>query len=185
MDIKIISGTDRPNSNSLKFSNFIQAKFMEFTNQNVDVISLEDFPLADVQGGIYGSEPQSVIEFRQPIVDADGLLFVIPEYNGSFPGILKMLIDYLPFPESFVNMPIAYIGIAAGAFGAMRPVEQFQMVTAYRNAVSFPERLFIPRFSKEFDSEAGLTDHFKQELLKSMVVNFVEFVGKNREFSLA
>jgi|TARA_R100001163_G_C5066398_1_gene204794 NAD(P)H-dependent FMN reductase len=148
-------------------------------NVKAKVVSLEDFPLADVVGGKYGKEITSIKKFREPILEADGIIFVIPEYNGGFPGILKMFIDYLPFPGAFEKMPMAFVGEASGAFGALRPVEQFQMIANYRNALQFPERVFIPRVSKEFDPETGLVDDFKQKLLDSQVENFIKFVRDN------
>ena len=89
MKLKVISSTDRPNSNALKVSNYVKTLY-EQEGANVEVISLEDFPLAEVAGGQYGKEIPKVKTFRDPIINADGLIFVIPEYNGSFPGILKM-----------------------------------------------------------------------------------------------
>ena len=53
MDIKIISSTDRPNSWALKVSNYV-ATLYKSENTDVEVISLEDFPLSDVVGGKYG-----------------------------------------------------------------------------------------------------------------------------------
>lgn len=178
MDIKIISGTDRPGSNSLIFSNYLK---QEYAGQGVgaDVISLEDFPIKDVAGGIYGDEPESVVTFRQPVLDADGLIFVIPEYNGGFPGILKLFIDYLPFPEALVKKPICLVGIATGSFGGLRAVEQFQMVLGYRNALAYPERVFIQRFDNEFDAQKGLTDSAKSSLLSSQISGFIDFIKSN------
>ncbi|HAW79497.1 MAG TPA: NADPH-dependent oxidoreductase [Balneola sp.] len=178
MNLSIISSTDRPNSWSLKLSNYISRLYAE-RNVKAKVVSLEDFPLADVVGGKYGKEITSIKKFREPILEADGIIFVIPEYNGGFPGILKMFIDYLPFPGAFEKMPMAFVGEASGAFGALRPVEQFQMIANYRNAIQFPERVFIPRVSKEFDPETGLVDDFKQKLLDSQVENFIKFVRDN------
>lgn len=175
MKLKIISGTDRPNSNALKVSEYVKTLYQQ-EGAEVEVISLEDFPLEEVVGGRYGKKLPAVEKFREPIVNADGLIFVIPEYNGSFPGILKMFIDYLPFPKAFEKMPMAFIGEANGAFGGLRSVEQFQMIANYRNALQFPERVFIPRVKDEFDTEGGLKDPFKQKLLDSQVQNFVKFV---------
>lgn len=178
MNIKIISSTDRPNSWALKVSSYV-ASLYNSKEVNAEVISLKDFPLADVVGGNYGKEIPSIERFRSPILNADGLIFVIPEYNGGFPGILKIFIDYLPFPKAFEKMPMAFIGESAGAFGAMRAVEQFQMIANYRNALQFPERVFIPRVSKEFNPESGLKDDFKQGLLESQTTNFIKFVRDN------
>ena len=175
MDIKIISSTDRPNSNALKISNFVCRLYKE-KSVKATVVSLEDFPLSDVIGGKYNPDIPSIKQFNTQVINADGLVFVIPEYNGGFPGILKLFIDYLPFPSAFEKMPMAFIGESAGAFGSLRPVEQFQMVANYRNALQFPERVFIPRVGKEFDEETGLTDDFKQKLLESQTDNFINFI---------
>lgn len=175
MDLQIISCTDRPESRSLEVSNYIKSLY-EAEGISPQVISLEDFPLADVQGGVYGEDIPTVNTFREPIINADALLFVIPEYNGGFPGILKMLIDYLPFPKAFEKMPMAFVGVASGAFGALRAVEQFQMVANYRNALQFPERVFIQRAHNEFDAEDGIRNDFQQQLLESQTRNFISFV---------
>ncbi len=178
MHLKIISSTDRPNSWALKVSEYVSGLYSE-KGINTEVISLEDFPLQDVVGGKYGKEIESVEKFRKPILEADGLIFVIPEYNGSFPGILKVFVDYLPFPQAFGHMPMSFIGEASGAFGALRSVEQFQQIVNYRNAFQFPERVFIPRVTKEFDPENGLKDDFKQKLLESQIDGFIKFVKDN------
>lgn len=180
MNLKIISCTDRPNSRSLEVSNYIKTLY-EQEGIRPDIISLEDFPLADVQGGPYGEDIPSVIAFREPIINAEALLFVIPEYNGGFPGILKLLIDHLPFPKAFEKKPMAFVGVASGAFGALRAVEQFQMVANYRNALQFPERVFIQRAHNEFDADEGIRNDFQQELLESQTKNFISFVEALRD----
>ena len=176
MDLKIISSTDRPNSVSLRVANYVKTLYDE-RGVSAGVISLEDFPLADVVGGKYGKSIPAIERFREPIINADALLFVIPEYNGSFPGVLKMLVDYLPFPDAFKNHPMAFIGVASGAFGGLRAVEHFQMIANYRNALQFPERLFIQRVNKAFDPETGLQDEFQQGLLESQTDGFIRFVN--------
>jgi NAD(P)H-dependent FMN reductase len=173
--INILSATDRPNSKALMVSRYVQSLYEERGVQT-KICTLKDFPIDAIAGGRYGSDIPSVTEFNNEVLDADGLLMVVPEYNGGFPGILKLWIDYLPFPEAFEKLPIALIGEASGAFGALRPVEQLQMILGYRNANVFPERVFIPRVGKEFDTETGLADEFKQKLLISQTNGFIRFI---------
>lgn len=183
MNFKIISSTDRSNSTSLAVSNYVKTLF-EKEGINAEVISLEDFPTADVQVGKYGKDIPSVEAFRRPILEADAILWVIPEYNGGYPGILKLFIDYLPFPEAFVKTSMSFIGVASGGFGALRAVEQFQMVLNYRNAPQFPERVFIQRSSKTFDPDTGINIPFQQELLESQVKGFIEFANKSKQLAI-
>jgi NAD(P)H-dependent FMN reductase len=172
--IHILSGTDRPNSTTERFSAMLKERY-ERAGAEVELISLREYPLADVLGGRYGEDIPSVTAFNRRILTADGLVMVMPEYNGSFPGILKLFIDYLPFPKAFEKFPIAFNGVASGAFGALRAVEQMQMICNYRNAFLFPERVFLQRSSANFDA-TGVKDAFTIKLLDSQVPNFIAFV---------
>ena len=75
-------------------------------------------PLSLFSPDAYSEKPQEFEEYSQNVLDADGLVIVVPEYNGSYPGALKLFIDMLKFPESFENKPVAFIGIAAGIWEA-------------------------------------------------------------------
>ncbi len=183
IDLKIISGTDRPDSNALRVSKYLQKKYRALEVE-ADIIDLRDFPTAEVAGGKYRNRPEKVRAFIRPIVEAEAITIVCPEYNGGYPGILKLCIDYLPFPEALSNKPISFVGEANGAFGAVRAVEQLQQVVGYRNAHVYPERVFIPRINMNFDDERGILDEFQQSLLESQISGFVDFVhnlGGNKE----
>ncbi len=177
--IAIISGTDRPNSFALKISNYTNSQFLASGVESF-VVDLQKFPITDVAGGRYGATIPSIQAFNEPILKADGIIFVVPEYNGSFPGILKLFIDYLPFPSAFNGMPIAYIGESSGAFGAMRAVEQLQMIVAYRLGFSYTERLFINRVNENFDSENGPVIPIQNEIMQNLIQGFPEFVNRLR-----
>ena len=179
-NISILSGTDRPGSMALKISHYMKPLY-EKQGVNTEVISLEDFPLSEAIGGNYGKSLPEIEAFRSKVINSDGIVMVIPEYNGSFPGILKLFVDYLPFPEAFDKKPIAYIGEAAGAFGALRAVEQMQMVCSYRNAHNYPERVFLQRVNKIFDENKGVTDEFISDLLMSQIEGFVQFIDRLQE----
>ena len=152
--IHILSSTDRPNSNALKVSNYAN-QFLK-GHAETEVFSLMNFPFNDVIGGRYGDDITSVREFNDAFLDADGFIFVVPEYNGGFPGVLKFFIDYLPFPEAMYKKPVSFIGEADGSFGALRPVEHLQQILAYRKAFIYTERTFIKGVNSNFDAEKGV-----------------------------
>ena len=177
--IVVVSGTDRPGSRSLDVASYLIDRFREQPDTQATLLDLNRYPLADVAGGPYGSNrPESVDRFNAPFMQADGIVFVVPEYNGSFPGILKLFIDYLPFPQALKDRPVAFIGEASGYFGGLRAVEQLQMVAAYRYAKLYPERVFIPAVHKEFDRRTGLSDAFRQSLLASLIEGFARHVRR-------
>lgn len=105
------------------------------------------------------------------------MVIVTPEYNGSFPGVLKYFIDMLPFPESFENWPVCFVGLAAGMWGALRSVEQLQMILGYRNAHVYPNKVFITGIGQVL-KDGELTDASLVERLSKQAVGFTEFVAR-------
>ena len=66
--------------------------------------------------------PASVTRLRSAVAEADALLVVTPEYNGSIPGVLKNALDWLsrPYGQSVLNgKPLAVIGAAHGQYGGV------------------------------------------------------------------
>lgn len=179
MKIHILSATDRPGSNALKVSEYAEGVLSK--SSDVEIFSLKDYPLQDVVGGKYGKDIESIKTFNNRFLNADGFLFVIPEYNGGFPGILKVFYDYLPFPKAFQRVPVSLIGEAAGAFGALRPVEQFAQLLSYRNAYIFPDSMYIQQVNDSFDPKNGLKSEKLQELLLKQLNDFPGFVKKLSE----
>lgn len=177
LSIQIISGTDRPNSNAMRVSEYLKERYNKLETK-AEIIDLKEFPLSSVKGGKYRDETPEVDQFTQPLLDADGLIFVCPEYNGGYPGILKLFIDYLPYPVSLNKKPLCFVGEANSLFGGLRAVEQLQQVAGYRNAHILPERVFISRVKENFDLETGIKDAYQQNLLDVQIKNFVKFVER-------
>jgi chromate reductase len=172
--ILIISGTNRPGANTLKVARIIEGHYRD-AGIKTDFLSLADMPLEVFQGTAYASKPPEMVAIQQRVLDAAGLHVVTPEYNGSFPGVLKYFIDMLKFPESFERKPVAFIGEAAGTWGGLRSVEQLQHIFGYRNAHIFPERVFIPGIVKQLDANGKLIDPALDERLKNQCINFAQF----------
>jgi NAD(P)H-dependent FMN reductase len=94
------------------------------------------------------------------------------------PGVLKYFIDMLKFPESFEQRPVCFTGVAAGVWGALRPVEQLQAIFGYRNAYIYPERVFLPQINSLLDADGRLTDAALLKRLLSQAEGFAHFVER-------
>lgn len=173
--ILIISGTNRPGSNALRIAKNLESLYAKAGIPHV-LYSLESLPLEMFAPTSYATKPPAVKELQQRVLDAAGLHIVVPEYNGSFPGVLKYFIDMLKFPESFEHKPVAYVGEAAGVWGGLRAVEQLQMIFAYRNAHPYPPRVFIPGVSGKLDSNGQLTDADLLARLEAQCHGFSKFI---------
>jgi NAD(P)H-dependent FMN reductase len=175
--ILIISGTNRPGSNALKVARVVERHYAA-SNVPAQLLNLEDLPCELFQGTVYKVKPPAMIELQDRVIAAAGLHVVTPEYNGSFPGVLKYFIDLLKYPDSFEHKPVAYVGEASGAWGGLRAVEQLQMVFGYRHAHSYPLRVFIPGVNKLFDAIGNLTDPDVEQRLADQVRGFAQYIKR-------
>jgi len=178
--ILIISGTNRPNSNAMRIARILEQNYQQL-NIPHDLFSLSELPPETFDPSSYATKPPGVQRIQQRVLDALGLHVVTPEYNGSFPGVLKYFIDMLKFPESFECKPVAFVGEANGVWGALRSVEQLQGIFGYRNAHIFPERVFIPAVREKFDAEGRFTDTAIAERLAKQVKRFAAYASHIRQ----
>ena len=132
----------------------------------------------------YAEKPKSFEPFSSAVLQSSGLHVITPEYNGSVPGVLKYFIDMLKFPESFEQRPVCFTGLAAGIWGALRPVEQLQAIFGYRNAYIFPERVFLPQINNLLDANGRLKDAELLKRLKNQADGFVGFVESLKKIKL-
>jgi NAD(P)H-dependent FMN reductase len=173
--ILVISGTNRPDANALKIARLILSHYKSL-NIPAELYSLSDLPREIFDSSSYAAKPPAFLPVQQRVLDARGLHLVTPEYNGSMPGVLKYFIDMLKFPESFEGKPVAFVGEAAGMFGALRPVEQLAQIFSYRNAYLYPERVFIPGIGKALDPAGHLLDPALTTRLSHQAAGFNAFI---------
>jgi chromate reductase, NAD(P)H dehydrogenase (quinone) len=173
--ITLLIGTNRPGANSRKIALEIESIYKSL-NVESRLLDLIDLPTELFSPNAYAEKPEAFKPFTEAILSADGLHVVTPEYNGGFPGILKYFIDMLPFPESFEGRAVAFTGLAAGQFGALRPVEQLQQLFSYRNGYLYPNRVFIPGVNSVLDDSGKLNDEKLKKRLISQAEGFAEFV---------
>jgi NAD(P)H-dependent FMN reductase len=180
MNINIISGTNRPGSNTRKIAGLI-AGFHQQSGSGGGIIDLADLPPEIFSPASYAKKPEAFVDrFMKPVLESDGLVIVTPEYNGSLPGVLKYFIDMLKFPESFEGKPVCFIGLAAGMWGALRPVEQLQAIFGYRNAHVYPGRVFIPGIGDKLGEDGMLNDPDLTDRLLQQAAGFRSFAAKLR-----
>jgi sugar phosphate isomerase/epimerase/NAD(P)H-dependent FMN reductase len=173
--ISIVAGTNRPGSLTLKVAREIEGIYRRL-GVPAQVIDLALLPREALAPEAYAQKPASFAPFAQAILESAGLVVVAPEYNGSFPGVLKYFVDLLKFPESFQNRPTAFVGLAAGQWGALRAVEHLQQVFGYREAHIFPDRVFIPGISGLLDESEKIQDRAIAARLEKQAQGFVGFI---------
>ncbi len=179
--ITVLTGTNRPGSRTRRVCQRLLARYAAIDHVDAQLLDLAELPPEIFTPAAYADKPPSFERFSSTILASDGLHIVSPEYNGGMPGVLKLFIDHLPFPESFERRPVAFVGVAAGRFAALRPVEQLQSVFGYRDAHIYPARVFIAEAYKTLDDHGEPTDPRVVEQLDAQVTGFVDFVRRLRD----
>jgi len=175
--LTLIIGTNRPGSNARKVARQVEEIYAAL-KVPLHVLDLAQLPPEIFSPSSYAEKPKSFHPFADAILRSSGLIVVTPEYNGSVPGILKYFIDMLKFPESFEKRPVCFVGVSAGIWGALRPIEQLQQIFGYRNAFVYPNRVFLPGINGLLDANGRLTDPELLGRLKSQAEGFIDFVER-------
>jgi chromate reductase len=132
-EITVVIGTDRKNSNSSIVAKEMAKQLAESQSVRVNVINLIDLPKS-MFGTDYFAKKSAYFEnnFVKPIVKADGVIFVIPEYDGAVPGVLSYYLNHMR--SSFDKKQVALVGVSAGKWGARSALDSFKGTLTHRRA---------------------------------------------------
>jgi NAD(P)H-dependent FMN reductase len=110
-------------------------------------------------------------EWRDAIIQADGLVIVSPEYNHGYPGTLKAVLDLLL--KEYIHKAVALVGVSAGPWGGARVIEAMvPMVRELGLAVTFTD-LNFPSIQKKFDDQGKLQDLAYDQRVKDFLDELV------------
>lgn len=173
-NITIISGTNRPQSNTEIISRFCFEELLK-TNHKVNFLSLMDIPHDIAFSETFGKRSN---EFEKIIndyfVESNKFLILSPEYNGSFPGILKTIIDAIS-PKIWNFKKAGLIGISDGRAGNLRGIEHLTLIMHYLKVHVFYNKLPISSVSKLINNDKMLVDEETKNILRNYLIQFSEF----------
>ncbi|KQS41948.1 NADPH-dependent FMN reductase [Pedobacter sp. Leaf194] len=172
--ITIIAATNRPNSNTLKVAKYYRQQ-LKIKGLDANLLSLEHLPPDVLNTDMYGKRSPAFQKIQDLINDTNKFLFVMPEYNGSYPGVLKVLIDASTFPDSFYDKKAALVGISSGKYGNIRGVDHFTGVCHYVHLNVLPLRIHIPNIKTELDAEGNLIKEDTLKFTNEQIDKFIQF----------
>jgi chromate reductase len=161
--ITIVVGTNRKGSESQKFAQLFLV-MIENANEAVQILKMEDVPPSVINHIMYSSagQDQTVAALQDKfITPADKFIFVVPEYNGSITGILKLFIDAISvrnYKENFKQKTSALVGIASGRAGNLRGMDHLCSILMHMGSYILPNMLPISNIKSLYD-EAGNINH--------------------------
>ena len=140
--ITIISTTNRKNSLTEKFAEYY-ASILKSKKIKIELIKLLDLPKDSLFSILYSNNNKNsdFNKMKTIIKNSKKIVFIIPEYNGSFPGVLKVFIDALSWPSELKNKKCALIGISCGDQGCSVGLSHFTDILHYIEAIVLPLKL--------------------------------------------
>ena len=154
VNIPVLLGTNRKERMSRFVAKWVLSEVEKRPEINTRLFDVADFhlPHDDYGQGLKDNFP----EWRDAIIQADGLIIVSPEYNHGYPGALKGVLDLLL--REYVHKAVAFVGVSAGPWGGTRVIEAMvPMVRELGLAVTFTD-LNFPKVEKLFDDQGNLLD---------------------------
>ncbi len=179
--ITIIQGTNRPDSNTEYISRHIQDLLGVLYHGKVGYVSMRDVPDEILTCDPY-DELTVPIQLKliqdQFLVPAQKFIWISPEYNGSFPGILKLFIDALSvrqYEGTFPGKKSALIGVTTGRSGNIRGLDHLAGVLMHMRSIVYPWLLPISRVGELVDTDGRIIHDPTMKSLDQHVRGFLDF----------
>jgi len=179
--ITVIQATNRPDSNSEFVSRHIGQFLAEYYTGPVGYISMVDMPAEILSSRQYDKEelPLKLKSIQDDwMIPAEKFVWILPEYNGSFPGILKLFIDAVSvrqYAETFNFKKSMLVGIATGRSGNIRGMDHLSGILLHMKSVVYPRLLPISKISELLDENGQIIHAPTLSTLEDHVKGFIAF----------
>lgn len=167
--LPLLLGTNRKLRKSVLAAKWLLGEMEKRSEIRTTFFDVTDFVLPQDD---YGQEIKGLFpEWREAIIEADGLVIVSPEYNHGYPGKLKAVLDLLL--KEYIHKAVGFVGVSAGPWGGTRVIEAMvPMVRELGLAVTFTD-LNFPSVQKKFDNEGRLLDQAYEQRVKDFLDELV------------
>ncbi len=171
--LTIVSASNRKENQTSLFAKACEAYLMS-KNVPVSYLGLDEIPLEASFQEIYNYGSSSFTSISENHVEnSEKFIFVIPEYNGSYPGVLKVFIDSV-LPKFFNGKKACLIGVASGHAGNIRGLDHFCDVMNYLDVNVLPKKLSIPRIDSIIENRK-IVDEKTLENIHNQIDKFLVF----------
>jgi NAD(P)H-dependent FMN reductase len=150
--IPVILGTTRKGRMSAHAARFVADQIRQRGDIVTDLIDISHLPLPVDDAG----EGIKCTEFSEAMIKADAIVIVAPEYNHSFPGLLKHVLDSCL--KEYIHKAAGIVAVSAGTFGGTRVIESFLPVLRELGLVSIFWDVNFGSVGKVFDERGQLLD---------------------------
>jgi chromate reductase, NAD(P)H dehydrogenase (quinone) len=172
--ITILSGTNRTGNKSIKIAEEYFAHY-KATGVDAQLYDLQTLP-ADFSSA-WTRDKQSP-DFQKQVETyfrgISKMVLVVPEYQGTFPGILKLVFDAV-HPNDLKGKKIAMVGLGAGRAGNLRGMDHLSGAFHYLGITVYPFHLPISKVNDVIDQQGVLHDENTRAAIQKHAEGFASF----------
>jgi NAD(P)H-dependent FMN reductase len=174
-DIVVVAGTNRKNSLSGQVAHYY-ADLVRQEGKEAQVLDLIDLPADFTATALYENMGKNMVfnQLQAALEVAPKYVFIIPEYNGSFPGVFKAFIDGLPFPSLFKGKKCGLVGLSQGVTGGRVAISHLTDIFHYLKMSVSPFSLALGNI-KDSRIETLLANEKYVKLLEEQVKEIINF----------
>lgn len=167
--ITLISATNRPNSWTRKVTEVYKTR-LEAKGVDYKFLDLVDLPMDIFNDNMYSKKSTkfATIE-RDFLIPTTKYIFVIPEYNGSYPGVLKLMFDVSDIKQSYHHKHAAIIGVSSGRAGNLRGMDDLTNVLHYLKINVLHSKIPISSVEKQFNENGELASDESLRLIDEQI----------------
>jgi chromate reductase, NAD(P)H dehydrogenase (quinone) len=153
----------------------------------VTLIDLKDFPLPLFDQDLEAEQgmPENGKKLKKLFIDHDGLLIASPEYNSSFPAVLKNAIDWVSRPAPGEPSLVAFRGKVAtlmsaspGALGGLRGLVHVRSILGNIGVIVLPDQIAVAKAHEAFQPDGSLVDPKRQAGVEGLGETLASFLVK-------
>jgi len=151
--LPVILGTSRQGRLSEPAARFVFSEVSKRSDMTSEFIDIRELPFSILDAG----EAIKDSTFAATVDRADGLILVVPEYNHSFPGLLKHVLD--TNLKEYIHKAVGVCGVSAGPFGGARMIQNLLPVLRELGLVMTFTDVYFSNAGKLFPSPSSeITD---------------------------
>lgn len=165
--ITIVSGTNRKENNTKKVALEYQ-KLLAEKNMESKLLALDEH-------NVYERNEAFETMENQYLKNAEKIIFILPEYNGSFPGVLKLMIDNSDVKTAWPNKKALLVGVASGRAGNLRGLEHLTGSLMHLKMIVHYNRLPISSIHNLLNDAGEITDAGTLKTINAQLDEFINF----------
>lgn len=170
LTIAILTGTTRLQRQSIKAAYYIAAFGRQLPNVEIIFVDPVDFHFDGDGNDPEGKDPR----YTDITKKADAFFIVTPEYNHSFPGSLKRMLD--SELGNYNHKPVAIAGVSNGNWGGVRAVEALVPAIRETGLVVMSWDVYFPYIQNIFNDDNSMKDEHKVRYEKQLSKLFTELL---------